>query len=210
MANHLSVKKIGFFGGTFDPIHFGHLNLAVNLFEATELDELIFSPARTSPAKQDAHPIANAVARKEMIELAIEGFPHFSCIDWELKQEGPSYTIHVIEHLKEKEPDAMVYLLIGEDALSGLAQWKDVKKLLDLGTFLVGTRLGAVSTLLPPILESYLRGSKFPIPTMEISSTVIRQRLAKKKCCNHLVPSKVLDYIEANRVYSQLDGDQVN
>lgn len=202
MAHHLGQvakgKKIGFFGGTFDPIHFGHLNLAASLFKAAQLDELIFSPAKTSPTKQE--PIAAGRFRKEMVELAIQDFPAFSCIDWELHQPGPSYTIDVIKYLKQTHPSASFFLLLGEDMLKGLAAWKNIQELLSLTTCLVGARPGSHPHL-PASLEAVGHMTTLAIPTMDISSTAIRSRLSQGKECSHLVPRKVLDYIAANRLY---------
>ena len=194
MENHLKVekKKLGFFGGTFDPIHFGHLNLALSLGEKKGLDQIFFSPAYLSPGKQTDQPIASGKTRKEMVELALEGVPNCSCLDWELSSEGPSYTIEVVRYLVASYPEDSIYLILGEDALHGLSEWKEVDELLTLATPLIGGRPGN---------DTKLKGKKEEIPIMEISSTQIRQRMAEKKYCGHLVPTKVLDYIHTNRLY---------
>lgn len=136
-----------------------------------------------------------------MTRLAIEAFPQFTLSDLELERQGPSYTIDTIQMLMAKEPTAEFFLILGEDILRGLPRWKDVEKLLKLSPPLVGTRPGNGHIPLPENLESLIAPGKTPVPQMEISSTDLRERLAKKKVCSHLVPAKVLDFIEAEGLY---------
>lgn len=195
------MKRVGFFGGTFDPIHFGHLNLAINLLEKRLLDQVLFSPASVSPEKTVNPPIASKEARKEMTALAIEDIPEFSLFELELKQEGPSFTIDAIEHLKKESSDVQFYLVLGEDVLPGLPNWKSVRELLKLAPPLVGTRPYDKPIHLPSDLLTYIDKGRVDTPMMEISSTGLRERLLQKKYCGHLVPAKVLDYIRAHGLY---------
>lgn len=195
--------KIGFFGGTFDPIHHGHLNLAIEILEKKKLDRIFFCPANRSPEKKEAQPVVSAEDRFAMLTLALEPIPAFSPLDWEIKRPGLSYTIDTLRMLKAEYPKAELHLIFGEDILAGLHAWKDVEALLQLAPPLVGLRHFELSSeiLLPPALLSLVRAGLTHIPLLDISSTQLRKRLKERKYCGHLVPSKVLDYIVENRLY---------
>lgn len=193
--------KVGFFGGTFDPIHFGHLNLALSILEANQLKQVFFSPANYSPEKKKNPPIAPKEARKEMIELAIEDIPEFTVIEDEIEREGPSYTIDTIRALEKRHPHMQFHLILGKDVLDRLAEWKEVEELLALAPPLIGARPGNHLPSLPTDLKKKIKAGETPIPTMEISATEIRQRLREGKYCGHLLPAKVIDYIKQHRLY---------
>ncbi|MBY0528860.1 MAG: nicotinate (nicotinamide) nucleotide adenylyltransferase [Rhabdochlamydiaceae bacterium] len=203
------MKKKGFFGGSFDPIHFGHLNLAVSMLEKHRLDEILFCPASLSPFKGGMPPHVSKEHRREMVRLAIAPFPQFQLLDWELETEGPSYTIDTIKALihrsREEASPCQYHLILGEDALSRLHLWKDVEELIALAPPYTGSRSGSHLATMPPLsnnaLEVLSQGIT-PIPLMEMSSTWIRERLSQKKTCHHLIPTNVLDMIERNRLYS--------
>lgn len=198
------MKKLGFFGGTFDPIHFGHLNLAIQIQEAHQLDEVFFCPTSLSPHKLQEQPAVSKEHRLAMTHLAIAPIKSFTLIDWELDQEGPSYTIDTIHELKKKYPDDQIHLILGEDSLKGLSSWKEAETLLKLAPPLIGTRsIGKkwnLSAFSREVKEKILQGCT-PIAVMDISSTVIRSRLLEEKYCGHLIPFKVLDYIYQNELY---------
>jgi len=193
--------KIGFFGGTFDPIHFGHLNLALHILETHKLDQIFFSPANFSPEKGESRPLAPKKARKEMVELAIEDVPEFTLIDLELEREGPSYTIDTIEHLKNNYPNANFYLILGGDIIKGLEKWKEIDRLLQMAPPLVGGRPHLQDNFISESIQKKIKEGETTIPSLEISSTDVRERLSQKKSCTHLVPGKVLDYIEEHGLY---------
>lgn len=195
------LKHWGFFGGTFDPIHFGHLNLAINLLEIHNLDHIFFSPANFSPTKEESLPTATAKERLEMTKLALEGMPNCSLLHLELDREGPSYTIDTIKELLRLHSGVQFHLILGEDVLEGLPRWKQVEELLTLAPPFTGTRPGAKLPELPLPIRKWVDQGKTDIPSMEISSTELRQRLIQKKYCGHLIPAKVLDYIHAHRLY---------
>lgn len=201
MEHHLRGKKVGFFGGTFDPIHLGHLNLAVCVLESFQLDEILFCPANFSPEKVSSLPTASKDERREMVEIAIAGIEGFSLLDFELKREGPSFTIDTIRELKRLYPDDQFFLILGEDVLAGLPKWKGIDKVLQMAPPIVGARpYDGISKLPSPLRETVEKG-RFSMPIMEISSTEVRERLVQKKICDHLIPSKVLDYIKARGLY---------
>lgn len=193
-------KTVGLFGGSFDPIHFGHLALALAFLEAKKVDQVLFCPAHTSPLKKGEPPVAPSDHRLAMIKLAIQPIREFSALDFEVKRPQISYTIETVRFLMES--GVSVRLILGEDGLHALEKWKDVEELLRLAPPLIGTRLGQLSTTPPVSLLPLLSEGFMPIPIMEISSTDIRARLKKGLYCGHLVPESVLAYIQQYKLYS--------
>ncbi|NGX45445.1 MAG: Nicotinate-nucleotide adenylyltransferase [Chlamydiae bacterium] len=196
MANHL----IGFLGGTFDPIHFGHLNLALEIAERKGLDKVLFCPAKISPFKQDAPASVSTDHRLKMVEMAIAPIKGFELSDIELKREGPSYTIDTIRTLQEENPGAEYHLILGGDVATTLLQWKEAAALLKLAPPYIGKRPGSEVSI--PGLEV----GEVTIPGFDISSTALRERLKAGLYCGHLIPQPVLDYICSHRLYSSVDG----
>lgn len=195
--------KIGFFGGSFDPIHFGHINLAIELKEKAGLDEVWFCPANISPHK-DNKPLDNS-SRLQMIHLAIEEIPGFKLIENELKRSGSSYTVQTLRELKEEFPQHELFLLLGDDCLESFCDWKDPKEILQLASPLIGSR--NTKAVLEGNDWTQQEKEKFAsgwrrIPILEISSTIIRERLLRGLYCGHLLPVKVLDFITKNGLYS--------
>ncbi|MCH9608901.1 MAG: Nicotinate-nucleotide adenylyltransferase [Chlamydiales bacterium] len=178
---------IGLFGGTFDPIHFGHLNLALEIKEKCGLSEVWFIPSHTSPFKQDKNGQNAPLDRLEMVKRALEEVPGCFCLDIEVKRPPPSYTIETIEELEKEYPNKKFALILSDETYAHFSSWKEGEKIKKKVKILVGNRTatkGAVSTAV-----------------MEISSTEIRHRLKKKLYCGHLVPGKVLDFIDENNLY---------
>lgn len=166
---------IGFFGGSFDPIHFGHLNLAHELMKNGELEEVWFCPAFISPFKLKGS-LVSPSDRLHMIELAIKGVPQFKVIDEEIKRGGPSYTIDTIKELT-RDTGRSFRLLLGEDQWDDFSKWKESEQLLDLAPPLIGGRV------------------------LDISSTEIRERLKKGGWIDDLVPKEVSEYIYNKGLY---------
>jgi nicotinate-nucleotide adenylyltransferase len=194
----MAKKKVGFFGGTFDPIHFGHINLALQIKEKKALDEVIFCPAFVSPHKLDTPPFVSKEKRLKMLTLALKELPFFSISDFELKQEKPSFTVDtVVNFLNDKNE---LYLILSEETLLHLPSWKNVEKLLKLAPPLVGCSENYKLTN-QDLRSLVSKDSLVPINWMQINSTYIRQRLNKKLFCGHLVPKEVLDYIHQNNLY---------
>lgn len=194
------MKTIGFFGGTFDPIHFGHIHLAIQLMEAQKLDEVLFCPAYCSPLKTDSPPFASPHHRLQMVKLAIQDIPHFHLTSYEADREVPSYTVDTLKHLQGENGDTVHFrLILSEEAAERLEEWKDFRQLLKIAPPLIGTRSAChLKTHLAGVLKAgYTQTQRF-----EISSTEIRRRLKLGLYCGHLLPDKTLDYIQAHRLYS--------
>ena len=200
--------KIGFLGGTFDPIHFGHINLALILLEKHKLDEILFCPTYVSPHKAQSPPVAAPNDRIEMTQLAIDPIPQFSLHHKEVERGGASFTIDTIKDLidrsKEEGQDNKYFLILGEDSLPTLHRWKEVEELLTLIPPLVGCRSGSgmvTAVTLPPFIVKTLEEGWTEIPMMSISSTMIRKRLKERLYCGHYLPREVLDFIHKNGLY---------
>lgn len=185
--------RIGFFGGSFDPIHFGHLNLAIELKERGGIDEVWFCPANTSPHKGQK-PLSPSL-RLQMAQLAIQDIASFKVIDTELKRPGPSYTVHTLKELASEFPQHEWFLILGEDALDSFSSWKDPEEILRIASLLIGSRNGLRK-------QETSNTGFYKIPNLDISSTTVRERLSKGLYCGHLVPAKVLDFINKNGLYS--------
>jgi len=193
-------KTIGFYGGTFDPIHFGHLNLAVQLLEIHKLDEVLFCPAFCSPLKTASPPQASPQHRLEMVRLAIEGVPQFRVTSYEVDRNDPSFTIDTLRMIKGEERGVIQFrLLLSEEAAAQFDHWKEFQELIRIAPPLIGTRSA------PSIrgkLADALRPGFTKTKIFEISGTEIRERLKKGLYCGHLIPEKALRYIEKQGLYT--------
>ena len=183
--------KLGFYGGTFDPIHHGHLILAREAVEKLGLDRLYFIPNAVSPHKTTLQS-APSNLRAEMIRAAIENEPRFDVDDLELDRSGASYTIDTLLALRERfGPEPKFFYLIGEDNVASLSTWRRADELHHLATFVVLCR-SAHRTPLPYVtLERRI----------DISATEIRKRIANGQSIRYLVPDKVHDLIIQNSLY---------
>lgn len=191
----------GLYGGTFNPIHFGHLNLAIELKEKCNLDEVWVVPAHLSPLRMD-EPFTPADHRKKMVELAIADIPGFRLLDLELRRPGPSFTIDTLKELLPKAGE--IALLLADDALPDFHRWKDPEGIVRLVPLLIGSRLQELPKdgyrFSSEVARAVEKG-RVTTSRMEISATVIRERIKKKLYCGHLLPPKVLDYIYENQLY---------
>jgi len=193
--------KIGFFGGTFDPIHLGHLSIAVNLKEARQLDQVWFCPAAQNPFKEEngGAPIGHRLA---MARLATADCPFIRVIDAEARREGPSYTIDTLKQLQEEHPDHQFFILLGEDSLEGFEHWKSAEELVRTFPVYTGTRcVQQKPKFKNKVIEKELTRGLTPLPRFDISATEVRDRLKKKAFCGHLMDQEVLDYITKYGLY---------
>jgi nicotinate-nucleotide adenylyltransferase len=201
-------KSIGIYGGTFDPFHLGHLNLAMEIFEKRMLDEVWFCPAQVSPHKLEEQPPVAAHHRLNMLKLAIKDIPYFRVLDVELFRETPSYTVDTLRDLiRQKQTQlnpALFYLILGDDSLSSFFQWHQPEEIVQLAPLLIGNRLANFTPEYfsgdSAICLSIQKGWT-PTRLMEISATDIRSRLRARKYCGHLMQKEILDYIYANQLY---------
>lgn len=196
------MKRIGIFGGTFDPVHNGHLIMAENVKDQMHLDEVMFIPSRIPPLKNSAA-ITDGEHRLNMLKLAIEGNDNFIINDIELKMRGeePNYTVNTLLKLRESYSNDQVkfYLVIGMDQLINLHKWKDPGKLFALTEVVIINRPGY---LIQQVENEYSRRGIFvPVPNIDISATDIRYRIKEKRSIKYLVPAKVEDYIYENELY---------
>ena len=201
-------RRIGIMGGTFDPIHMGHLITAEMVRTDAHLDEILFIPSARPPHKDGAR-AASAEDRLIMTERAVQDNPYFSVSDIELRRDGPSYTVDTIAELRADLGEAEIFFITGADAMNDLYRWHEPELLLRSCRFIVATRQGAP-------LDELLIAEKFtaeershiqvlPTPHLEISSTVIRARVRAGLSIRHLVPRTVEEYIRERGLYSADD-----
>ena len=186
------MKKIGIFGGTFDPIHNGHLILARDALEQLHLDSVLFIPAALSPHKLGQKP-ATADRRVEMLRAAIEGEPRFCLDELELTRAAPSYTFDTIEALKRREPDSEFVCLIGEDNVAQLPTWHRFAELSQMVRFAVLDRTGLRTEHSYPTVRRHI----------DISATDIRNRVARQQSIRYLVPLGVENLIREHQLYRE-------
>ena len=187
--------KIGILGGTFNPIHIGHLIIAEEAREKLGLDKIIFVPAYLPPHKDNSD-IAPADHRLNMARLAIKGNIYFSVSDMEIKRDGRSYTIDTVREFKKLYPDEDLYFIIGSDLLTYLDEWKDLNEIIKMVKFVAATRPGYPLQNLP----SYI--STLPIRAVDISGFEIRNCVKEHKSFRYLVPEAVCKYILKKRLYA--------
>ncbi len=186
----ISSEKIGLFGGSFDPIHHGHLILARDAMESLGLDRVIFIPANVSPHKL-AHAPSPARLRCEMVAAAIAGEPRFSMDACETEREGPSFAVDTVKLMLRRFPQAEFFYFIGEDNIPGLHTWREIDEFKKLASFVVLAR----GNLEP--------AEGFPIISrnIDISSTDIRNRIARGLSVRYLLPDAVCAILTRHQLY---------
>jgi len=186
--------KIRILGGTFNPIHIGHLILAEEVREQLDLAKVIFVPTNLPPHK-DTTEVAEATHRFRMIKCAIKGNRFFAVSDIEIKRNGLSYTIDTIRALKEKHPQDELYFITGSDLLKYLDGWKDLNEVLKMVKFVVATRPGFELNKIPEYI------STIAIRAVDVSGFSIRQCIKENKSVRYLMPDAVFKYITKHRLY---------
>ena len=195
--------NIGVLGGTFDPIHIGHLVVAEEARIRLGFREVLFVPAGQPWLKLDRN-ITPAVHRVEMVRRAIADNPHFKLCTLEIERPGPSYTVDTLTMLrKQLGSEASLFFLIGRDTLAELPLWKEPKKLVQLCRLVVAPRLGSkdlkhLETSIPGLLDQVIQ---LDMPVIGISSSGIRQRIAQGLSIRYLVPAEAERYIAEQKVY---------
>ena len=211
-------RRIGLFGGTFNPIHLGHLRGAEEIWQAFQLEEVIFIPSSVPPHKV-TEKIIDARHRLEMVRLAISNNPHFSTSDFELSRPGRSFSIDTIRFFQERQK-ATLFFILGGDAFAEIETWKDFQDLFSLCHFIVMTRPGSQKSMSPsPFPEALIpdfghapgekawihhSGSRVyfeEISFLDISSTKVRELIEKGGSVKYLVPVEVEAYIQKHGFY---------
>ncbi len=191
MDGERAAMRVGIFGGTFDPIHVGHLAIANAALESVPLDRVVFIPAKRAPLKEHG-PVAGEADRFAMVELAVAGEPRFSVSRIELDRGGPSYTVDTLQQLAGADE---LFLIRGGDALAALPRWKDSDRIATLATLVVAERPGA------PERVGNAAIAVFDAPRLDISSRELRARAARGGSLRYLVPDPVWRHIEARGLY---------
>lgn len=187
------MKKIGILGGTFDPPHFGHLLIANEVYHGLELDEVWFLPNQEPPHKKKNNEVSNE-NRVAMLKLATEGISFFKVETIELERLGPSYSYDTMKQLIDRYPTVQFHFIIGGDMIEYLPKWYKIEELLKMVSFVGVNR------------PHYQAETPFPIqhlevPNVDVSSSLIRNRVAEGKTIRYLLPDTVIDYLKENRLY---------
>jgi nicotinate-nucleotide adenylyltransferase len=186
------MKKIGIYGGTFDPVHHAHLILARDAFESLELEKVIFVPAAVSPFKEK--PAAPAALRLQMLQIALAGEPGFVIDDCELQRPPPSYTFDTVEAIRRQEgQETTYYLLLGDDNVAALPRWHRFGELTNLVQFVVLDRTGSTARHSYRVIRRKI----------DISATDIRKRVASQRSIRYLVPGGVEEIIRQKNLYRE-------
>ena len=199
--------RIGLFGGSFDPVHYGHLLLAEHCREHGRLDQVLFMPAATSPHKSDQQPAA-AQARVEMLRLAIGGHPAFEVSELEIQRGGVSYTFDTLTALTEQSPNDEWFFLMGGDSLDDLPNWREPERICSLATPVIVARHGSpvpnIDMLKPFVSQQRLNEVKdclVDMPLIDLSSSEIRERVSCGQSIRYQTPRAVEKYIESANLY---------
>jgi nicotinate-nucleotide adenylyltransferase len=199
--------RVGVFGGTFDPVHFGHLILAEQCRELGRLDEVWFVPAPWPPHK-DTGSLTRFEQRVEMLALALAGNPAFRVEDLEKDRAGPSYTADTLAELQRRHPGVELFLLVGSDTLKDLPTWHEPQRVLRCAGLLVRARPGhpvlsaeELRARVPLPADVPLRLEVVPTPLIDISSHDLRRRAAQGRSLRYFLPRAVECYIHDKRLY---------
>lgn len=202
-----SIKKVGIMGGTFNPIHMGHLILAENAHEHLNLDEILFVPSGKPYMKEH---VLDSKTRIHMTGIAIEDNPHFALSTIEVDRDGNSYSYETIKTLKENHPGTEYYFIIGADSLFVMDKWMHPELIFQQCGIAVVCREGyrekEIKEQINILVQKYqAKVEILPARSIDISSTVIRDRIRDKRSIRYMVPEKVRTYIEKNSIYSIIE-----
>jgi nicotinate-nucleotide adenylyltransferase len=186
--------KIGILGGTFNPIHIGHLILAEEVREKIQLDTVIFVPTYLPPHKDTAE-VAPAALRYAMVKLAINKNKHLAVSDSEIKRDGRSYTIDTVKEFRRLYPEDELFFITGSDLLNYLEEWKDLPEVISIVKFIVATRPGYPLEKIPSYIKTVA------IRAVDISAFEIRRCVKEGKSFRYLLPDAVYDYINKKKLY---------
>lgn len=201
------LKKVGIMGGTFDPIHMGHLIIAETAREAFDLEEILFIPSGVSYMKSN---VLDKKTRVTMTGIAIEDNPHFALSTIEVDRDGNSYSYETIAELKKHNPDTEYYFIVGADSLFHMEKWMCPEKIFSECVILAAIRSGSTAeefnAQIEYLKESYKADIRMvPTKSLDISSTAIREKAERGSSIQYLVPDKVREYIDKNNIYRNDD-----
>ncbi len=200
----MTVKKLGIIGGSFDPVHKGHLNSAEFVYRTLKLDKVLFVPACIAPHKIGME-FASAKDRYRMTELAVEGYPYFEVSDVEIKRSGVSYTYDTVLELKKQYPGYELYFIVGADSVPQLNTWHNIYGLLQEVTFVAVARPGYAKAFAKACEDFGGLGKEkimlLNMPELAVSSTDIRERVKNGSSIDGMVPEAVRDYILQKGLY---------
>lgn len=196
--------KIGILGGTFDPIHYGHLLLAETAYERFHLDKVLIMPAG-DPYFKDLNKIGLDLHRARMAEIAVSDNSHFEYSDIELKREGNTYTVDTLRTLHKQNPEDELFFIVGSDTLFQIEKWNSPEEVFSLATFLTSTRnidIEEIDKQIYYLQEKYsAKIYNVLMPNIEISSTDIRKRIHDGLSVKYLTPDAIIKYIKDNNLY---------
>ena len=192
--------KIGLMGGTFDPIHLGHLRAAENAREALSLDRVAFLPSGAPPHRTS--PLSSALDRFAMVCLATAAHPQFLAWDTEVRRPGPSYTVDTVTAILEERPGDAFVMIVGSDTYPEMAGWREPERLFGLCTVAVVDRPGDAADVPPPPFRAAKGVTRVGGPGLAISATAIRERVRCGASVRYLVPDAVSDYIAKRGLYA--------
>ncbi|HYG75797.1 MAG TPA: nicotinate (nicotinamide) nucleotide adenylyltransferase [Planctomycetota bacterium] len=204
-------KRFGVMGGSFDPVHVGHLSIAQQIFNGLKLEQVVLLPAATPPHKQEGRAMTPAAERLHMCELAVHNMHGLSVSDFEIKRGGVSYTVETARQIRQAYgPEAQIYFVIGSDSLADLPQWYEIKELVTLIDFAIAERRETpikeslwlnLRTALGAEAEAKLRKGVVEVQRVDVSSTLIRQLLAAGEKVPGYLRRDVEEYIRAKGLY---------
>ncbi len=199
------MKKLAIMGGTFNPIHIGHLVCAQEAVDQLGLDRVLFMPGGVPPHKEvSAGP--GSEERYRMAVIATAGNPHFEVSRYEIDKQQVCYTVDTLRHFREEEPEAGIFFITGMDAVIEIPKWKDPEGILSLATLVAAKRPGHSLEAMPAGTRTFLEENRVRIldmPGIGVSSTMIRERVARGRSIRYLVPEGVERFIEKERLYLQ-------
>ncbi|MCR5295463.1 MAG: nicotinate-nucleotide adenylyltransferase [Lachnospiraceae bacterium] len=200
--------KIGIMGGTFDPIHIGHLILGENAYQQFELDRVIFMPAGNPPHKKNRRGQATDAQRLSMVYRAVASNPHFEVSEMEMNEEGYSYTYRTLETLRDRYPDNDYFFIIGADSLFDFAKWREPGRIAAACTLIVATRNHTSNEKLDEAIREVrqnfgARIRKLDTENIDVSSHEVRAWVSEGKTVKYYVPDPVIDYINEFKIYRQ-------
>jgi nicotinate-nucleotide adenylyltransferase len=187
-------------GGTFDPIHLGHLRAAETARQALGLDRVAFVPAGVPPHR--GAPLSPALDRYAMVCLATAGHGHFVPSDYEIRREGPSFTVDTVEALLAEGPADNITVIVGSDTFPEMPTWRDPARLFSLAEVAVVERPGEAERPSPPLPPGAKGVVRVPGPGLDVSATRVRERVRRGESVRYLVPETVADYIAKRGLYS--------